>query len=110
MYAQGLGWPMLGSFRGHQGFDGIMVGPPDASYHLEFTSQQGHAPLPAPSPEHLLVLYLPDAEAWQIRCTAMTTAGFIQVASENPYWDAKGRTYEDIEGYRVVIQHAAWGG
>ncbi|WP_370881461.1 hypothetical protein [Pantoea anthophila] len=26
----------------------------------------------------------------------------------NPYWDRQGVTFCDGEGYRVVIQHAAW--
>jgi hypothetical protein len=36
----------------------------------------------------------------------MTEAGFRQVASFNPYWDRRGRTYEDHDGYRVVLQNA----
>ena len=26
----------------------------------------------------------------------------------NPYWDRSGRTFEDPDGYRVVIQRASW--
>ena len=26
----------------------------------------------------------------------------------NPYWDRQGVTFSDDDGYRVVIQHAAW--
>ncbi|WP_373995262.1 hypothetical protein [Pantoea agglomerans] len=28
--------------------------------------------------------------------------------SLNPYWDQRGVTFIDRDGYRVVIQHAAW--
>jgi len=28
----------------------------------------------------------------------------------NPYWDKKGRTFEDPDGYRVVLQNAEWDG
>jgi hypothetical protein len=38
----------------------------------------------------------------------MTSAGFREVPSNNPYWDLQGRTFEDIDGYRVVLQNAAW--
>lgn len=38
----------------------------------------------------------------------MLTAGFRAVASLNPYWELHGRTFEDPDGYRVVIQRAAW--
>jgi YycE-like protein len=32
------------------------------------------------------------------------------VKSFNPYWDGNGCTFEDPDGYRVVLQNAAWGG
>jgi hypothetical protein len=35
-------------------------------------------------------------------------ADFPVVASFNPYWEQLGRTYKDPDGYRVVIQNAAW--
>jgi hypothetical protein len=38
----------------------------------------------------------------------MLAAGFKQVTSLNPYWDAEGRTYEDEDGYRVVLQKVKW--
>jgi hypothetical protein len=36
--------------------------------------------------------------------------GHRPVKSFNPYWDKKGKTFEDPDGYRVVLQHAAWPG
>jgi hypothetical protein len=30
------------------------------------------------------------------------------VKAFNPYWDRKGRTFADPDGYRVVLQNAAW--
>ena len=27
---------------------------------------------------------------------------------EGSYWDRCGRTFEDLDGYRVVLQNAAW--
>jgi hypothetical protein len=26
----------------------------------------------------------------------------------SPYWDLQGKTFEDIDGYRVVLQNAVW--
>jgi hypothetical protein len=54
------------------------------------------------------VFYVPDRQAWLLRCEAMERAGFQPVSSYNPYWDRSGRTFEDLDGYRVVIQNAAW--
>ena len=30
------------------------------------------------------------------------------VKAFNPYWDRKGKTFEDPDGYRVVLQQASW--
>jgi Questin oxidase-like len=33
---------------------------------------------------------------------------FESVKAFNPYWDRNGKTFEDPDGYRVVLQHANW--
>jgi hypothetical protein len=108
MYCRGLGYVVLGSFEDHDGFDGVMVGAPGGAYHFEFTFCRAHPLRPAPTAEDLVVLYLPENEGWESACQRMAAAGFRAVASFNPYWDARGRTFEDDDGYRVVLQNAAW--
>ena len=107
-YSQGLGLTVLASFQDHDGFDGVMLGRPGASYHLEFTRQQGHVAGRAPTREHLLVFYLPDREEWQAAIDRMVAAGYAPVPSHNPYWDRSGCTFEDPDGYRVVFQNTPW--
>ncbi|MDQ2807161.1 MAG: VOC family protein [Chloroflexota bacterium] len=107
-YRDGLGLTVLGAFADHDGFDGIMLGLPDSPYHLEFTHQPGHAVGRAPTADNLLVFYLPDPAAWQEAVDQMQAAGYAPVPSANPYWDVRGRTFEDPDGYRVVLQQAAW--
>jgi len=34
--------------------------------------------------------------------------GRAPVPSFNPYWDVRGKTFEDPDGYRIVIENAAW--
>ena len=109
MYRDGLGLEVLGSFKDHQGFDGVMLGKQGMGYHFEFTHHQGHTVGKAPTQDNLLVFYLPDKEEWETACTRMETAGFIPVTSYNPYWDIDGCTFEDVDGYRVVLQNTAWG-
>lgn len=106
MYERGLGLARLGAFQDHEGFDGIMLGRPDAGWHLEFTHERGRSAGGAPSAEHLLVLYLPDDAEWRAASERMLSAGFVEVASHNPYWETRGTTFEDIDGYRVVLQNA----
>ncbi|CAI1765231.1 VOC family protein [Serratia plymuthica] len=109
MYCQGLGFERLGEFTDHQGFDGVMVGHPQHGYHLEFTHHRGVKVGLAPTQDHLLVFYLPQEGEWLAGCRRMLVAGFRQVASYNPYWDNRGQTFEDLDGYRVVLQRQAWG-
>ena len=107
-YVIGLGLEELGSFENHEGFDGVMVGTPGAQYHLEFTHHRGHSVAGAPTKENLLVFYLPDQGEWTSAVDRMTAAGYPPVPSLNPYWDRHGRTFEDPDGYRVVLQNAVW--
>ena len=103
-----LGFEVVGSFVDHEGFDGIMLGHPNCSYHLEFTTHADHPAPPAPSQEHLLVFYIPEKEVWEATIQKLEALGLDPVVSLNPYWDRSGRTYEDPDGYRIVIQHGSW--
>lgn len=107
-YSVGLGLSELESFQDHEGFDGAMLGHAGAPYHLEFTHKRGHRVGRAPTPDNLLVFYLPDARQWQDRVDRMRAAGYEPVRSFNPYWDRSGRTFEDPDGYRVVLQNASY--
>ena len=108
MYRRGLGLGVVGSFEDHEGFDGVMLGLAGSGYHFEFTRHRTHPVTPAPTAEDLAVFYVPAEAEWQAACARMLAAGFSLVASFNPYWDARGRTYEDPDGYRVVLQRAGW--
>src|SRR4051812_22755243 len=107
-YRDGLGFDVLGEFRDHDGFDGAMLGHARAGYHLEFTRRAGHPAGRAPSGEHLLVFYLPDETDWRAAVGRLERAGHRPVAAVNPYWDRRGHTFADPDGYRVVLQNAAW--
>lgn len=107
-YRDGLGFEIIASFADHQGFDGVMLGHAGFPYHFEFTHHHGHAAGKAPTQDNLLVFYIPDDEAWHQAVRRMTDHGFLPVASYNPYWDNNGTTFEDIDGYRVVLNRGAW--
>ncbi|KAG7288913.1 hypothetical protein NEMBOFW57_005273 [Staphylotrichum longicolle] len=106
-YRDGLGFEVLGSFADHQGFDGVMLGHKSAGYHLEFTRHRGHDVGRAPTQDHLLIFYLPDSDSHARAVAQMEGSGFPPVASFNPYWDQCGRTFEDPDGYRVVLAKMA---
>ncbi len=107
-YEIGLGLQRLFEFQDHDGFDGVMLGHPQHPWHLEFTHHRGTSVGRAPTPDNLLVFYLPDAQEWEQSCAQMREAGFKEVPSYNPYWDNDGKTFEDLDGYRIVLQCAEW--
>lgn len=106
-YRDGLGFEVIGGFEDHQGFDGIMLGHRSSGYHLEFTRQRGHNVGRAPTQDNLLVFYLPDAESYATAVTKMVSCSFQPVQSPNPYWNRVGKTFEDPDGYRVVLANMA---
>ena len=108
MYISGLGFKLLGSFQNHEGFSGSILGHQNNLYHLEFTHQIGHVVGKAPMQDNLLVFYIPSKSEWFELCGSLTLAGFKHVKSYNPYWDNLGNTFEDIDGYRVVLQNSEW--
>jgi catechol 2,3-dioxygenase-like lactoylglutathione lyase family enzyme len=107
-YRDGLGLDVLSRFEDHDGFDGVMLGAPNAAYHFEFTRKRGHVAARAPSQDNLLVFYYPDVEEWRAATERMRHRGFEPVPSFNPYWDRVGLTFEDPDGYRVVIAQSGW--
>ncbi|KAL2019637.1 hypothetical protein VTK56DRAFT_9452 [Thermocarpiscus australiensis] len=106
-YRDGLGFEVLLTFADHEGFDGVLLGHKSAGYHLEFTRHHGHDVGGAPTQDNLLVFYLPDNDSYAGAVARMEGVGFRAVASYNPYWDRCGKTFEDPDGYRVVLANRA---
>ncbi|ULH16633.1 VOC family protein [Deinococcus sp. KNUC1210] len=102
-YRDGLGVPVIGHFEDHAGYDGVMLGLPDAGIHLEFTRFAGGSPGTAPSNDNLLVLYVQDSTDLKLFETSFAAAGHLPVEPENPYWLGKSLTFQDPDGWRVVI-------
>ena len=107
-YTEGIGLSILGSFEDHEGFDGVMLGLPGAAYHLEFTRKHGHRAGRAPTQDNLLVFYISDKQEWLNATERMAAAGYQAVTSFNPYWERSGRTFQDRDGYRIVIERGRW--
>lgn len=108
MYCSGLNLSLVGHFEDHDGFSGIMLGSEEMQYHFEFTVCHNHAVVPASTPEDLIVLYIPNADEFRERCENMVAAGFRETESFNPYWSIQGRTFQDLDGYRIVLQNDSW--
>ena len=107
-YTDGLGLQIIHRFENHEDFDGVMIGIPGEPYHFEFTHHRGHSVGLAPTQDNLTVFYIPDQQEWQKIVDRMKLSGYQPVKSYNPYWDRRGVTFEDPDGYRVVLQNAVW--
>jgi catechol 2,3-dioxygenase-like lactoylglutathione lyase family enzyme len=108
-WVEGLGLEVL--FRADSSAEGghalLMVGWPDAAWHLELVSDPGGETPPAPTEEDLLVLYL-NGEIDTGVISRLADAGGTQVAARNPYWDQEGVTIVDPDGYRLVLTSRSW--
>ncbi len=102
-YRDGLGLRELFRFADHDAYDGVMLGLPGATYHLEFTQHAAGSPCAAPSTDNLLVLYIPDAGELAALRARLEQLDHRPVEPENPYWRDKSVTFEDPDGWRVVL-------
>ena len=102
-YQEGLRLPLLGRFENHNGYSGAMLGLPNHGHHLEFTTHQESSPCPAPSKENLLVLYFEKEDKFLEIKNSIEHIGYQAVEPKNPYWKTKSFTYEDPDGWRVVL-------
>jgi catechol 2,3-dioxygenase-like lactoylglutathione lyase family enzyme len=107
-YIRGLDFEVLAKFSDHDSFDGIVLGHAHYPWHLELTRQAGVTVADAPTKEHLLVIYLPERSEWEAAVERLQALNITPVPAENPYWDRVGVTFEDPDGYRVVLQNMAW--
>ena len=103
-YRDGIGLTEIGGFHEHDGYDGVFLAVPGTGAHLELTAGGGHGG-PTPDPESLLVFYLGDDEAVQAIAARL---GVEPIPSENPWWNEHGLTFEDPDGFRVVLVPERW--
>ena len=85
----------------------VMLGWPEAAWHLELIDDPHGDTPPSPTDEDLLVLYVggpldPDVIG------RLVEAGGRPVAARNPYWDRWGVTIADPDGYRLVLSQRSW--
>ncbi|MFI5039480.1 MAG: VOC family protein [Solirubrobacterales bacterium] len=103
-YRDGLGLSEVGRFEDHDGYEGVFLEVPGTGAHLELTAGGVHG-APVPHPETLVVFYLGDEQSVQAVAARL---GAEPVAPANPYWAEHGLTFEDPDGFRVVLVPERW--
>lgn len=101
-YTELLGLQMLGDFKDHDGYDGVFLGVPGESWHLEFTVSD-EAPVHTPDEDDLLVFYTGSSEKFDSLVMKAAEMDVQEVEAKNPYWSLHGKTYVDPDGFRLVI-------
>jgi uncharacterized glyoxalase superfamily protein PhnB len=101
-YQELLGLQILGSFKDHSNYDGVFLGLPDESWHMEFTVSD-EEPDHKPDEDDLLVFYVKTKEGYLQLLEKAKAMGIKEVRAKNPYWQENGTTLVDPDGYRIVI-------
>lgn len=106
-YCEGLGFQQILHFENDPwGYGGVVLAIPGFDNHLEFTTHENGFLETQTRPatgDHLLVLYINDATAYDQLLTRMEMHGYNPVAACNPHWDQNGITFEDPDGWRIVL-------
>lgn len=101
-YVDGLGLQVL--YEGSGPHDIVMLGWPQASWHLELVA--GSTARPAPTEQDLLVLYLAGPVDEEL-VRRLEDCGGTRV-SQGEYWDRWGVAVADPDGYRLVLSTRSW--
>ena len=106
-YRDGLGLEILLEFTSDAaGYGGVVFRLPETRIHLEFcTHIHGFTDPRPPTKENLLVLYISKPDQVIQLEQRMSQLGFPSVPATNPHWDKGGVTFEDPNGWRVVLMH-----
>ncbi|MEV0803262.1 VOC family protein [Kribbella sp. NPDC050281] len=105
-WVDGLGLSVIYR-KSEDGHHLLMVGWPEAGWHLELVQIDGDPMQPQPTEEDLLVVYL-DGPVPDELVARLIAAGGELVPSRNPYWDTWGVTIADPDSYRLVLCTRGW--
>jgi catechol 2,3-dioxygenase-like lactoylglutathione lyase family enzyme len=101
-YGRVLGLKVLGEFKNHDNYSGVFLGPPQGSWHLEFTVSDA-IPDHRSDEDDLLVFYAESIVEFNAIKEKFITERIKHVKPRNPYWEKNGITFEDPDGFRIVI-------
>ena len=102
-YKDGLGLRQYSSFEDHDGYDGVMLGLPDESVHLEIIRPKEGLGARAPTRDNLIVLYFSNPDDIEKLSARLNSHGYEPVQPENPYWDGRAVCFEDPDGWGLVL-------
>jgi catechol 2,3-dioxygenase-like lactoylglutathione lyase family enzyme len=106
-YRDAVGLDLLGSFDGHDGYSGAILGVRDEKTQLELLFHE--TVIPSPTAEDQLVLYLGSTTAVAERAASISAAGYERRTPANPYWEREGAVaFVDPDGYWLILSPESW--
>jgi hypothetical protein len=104
-YCRGLGMESLLTFaEDPAGYSGVVLGLPGQTFHLELCSHRlGFKDCRPPTRDNLLVFYLNESIDMNRMVEHMGRLGYPPVPATNPHWEQNGVTFEDPDGWRIVL-------
>jgi catechol 2,3-dioxygenase-like lactoylglutathione lyase family enzyme len=101
-YTDIVGLQVLGRFSEHEGYNGVFLGFPGQSWHLEFTTSE-KKPAQLFDEDDALVLYV-HAEIELDAIKAQLQQQQVPIRKPlNPYWQKHGMMISDPDGYHVIF-------
>jgi catechol 2,3-dioxygenase-like lactoylglutathione lyase family enzyme len=85
----------------------LIVGLPEAPWHLELVHDPRALAANPPGPEDLLVIYRGEPLGPDELARATSHGGAV-VPARNAYWNKYGVTIQDPDGYLLVLSHRDW--
>jgi catechol 2,3-dioxygenase-like lactoylglutathione lyase family enzyme len=101
-YGRVLGLKVLGQFKDHYNYNGVFLGVPTESWHLEFTVSS-ETPSHSSEDDDLLVFYAESLDEFNKIKERFIENHVKHVRPKNPYWEKNGITFVDPDGFRIVI-------
>lgn len=101
-YTQILNLDVLGSFKDHDGYDGVFFGKRNQDWHLEFTKSSTLVKQ-IYNPDDILVFYPDNINEYDEIIRRIIKYGIEPIIPVNPYWRDHGVMIKDPDGYHVVI-------
>ena len=101
-YSLILNFEILGEFKNHSGYDGVMLGLKDENWHLEFT-QNYEKPQAKFDEDDALVFYPKTKKSFEKIVENLNKFKVRILQTKNPYWKNKGVCFEDCDGYKIIV-------
>jgi len=107
-YRDVLGLEQISSFESHADYDGVILALLVRRDHtLSSCTTSAAVRVPTPTKDNLIVFYVEDEAAFREMAARLKRDGHDPVGPVNPCWAENGLTFEDPDGWRVVLMHTA---